>query len=104
MENQNPMEVRRDLESRLIEKAWKDEEFKNELIKNTREVTEKELGIKIPGNIKVTVLEETADEVYLVLPQDPAKVGEMLTDAELDSVSGGDSADAVCSLLMLYGI
>ncbi len=104
MENKNPMEIRKNLESRLIEKAWKDEEFKNELIKNTREVTEKELGIKIPGNIKVTVLEETADEVYLVLPQDPAKTGEMLTDAELDSVSGGGSGDVVCDMLEIWGI
>ncbi len=36
-------------------------------------------------------MEESAEEVYLVLPQDPAKMNEQLTDAELDTLSGGTS-------------
>ncbi len=91
MENKSPMETRKIFESKLIEKAWKDEEFKKELVKNCKEAIEKETGVKIPDNINVTVLEETADEVYLVLPQNPAKSVAELTEAELDSVAGGQS-------------
>ncbi len=33
MEKNNPMEIRKSFESKLIEKAWKDEEYKEELKK-----------------------------------------------------------------------
>ncbi len=89
MENKNPMELRKKIESKLIEKAWKETEFREELINNTREVVERESGIRLPGNIKITVVEESEKEVYLALPLDPAKMGDLLTDEELDALAGG---------------
>ncbi len=85
------MNKRKDLETILIEKAWKDEEFKNELLNNTHAILENELDIRIPLGIKIKVMEESAEEVYLVLRQYPAKMSEQLTDAELDTLSGGTS-------------
>ncbi len=93
MEKQIQMDMRKNLESKLIEKAWKDDMFRKQLVNSTKETIENEAGIKIPERIKITVLEETPEEVYLVLPQEPAKMGQMLTDAELDAVAGGCSVD-----------
>ncbi len=95
MENQNPMELRKKLELKLIERAWKDEEFKKELAGSPGEVIERELGIKLPEGINVKVLEETVQDVYLVLPKNPAKSAELLNDVEHDKVTGGGTN--VCS-------
>ncbi len=103
MENNNPMELRKNLESKLIEKAWKDEEFKASLTSNPEETIKKELNIKIPDGINIKVLEETEEEVYLVLPQDPVKTGQMLSVTELDSVAGGSfgcsTEDTICQYI-----
>ncbi len=90
MDEQNHLNARKNIEARLTEKAWKDEEFKNELLNNTNNTLENELGIRIPQGIKIKVLEESADEVYLILPRAPEyeKAAE-LSDAELDEVAGG---------------
>ncbi len=70
MKNESDIIKRKELESKLIEKAWKDEKFRNDLKINPDELIEKEFGFKIPQN--------------------PAESGGELTDAELDGVAGGD--------------
>ncbi len=90
MEKHNPMELRKKIESKLIEKVWKDEEFKNSLREDAAGTLTKELGFKIPDNIRIKVIEETAEEVYLVIPQNPAESRGELTDSELDGVAGGE--------------
>ncbi len=54
----------------IIEKAWKDENFKQELIKNANEAL-KSVGVDIPEGVKVKAVEETDTLVYLVIPQKP---------------------------------
>lgn len=44
---------RRELEERLIAKAWEDETFKQELISNPKAVIEKEFGTKVPEGVEV---------------------------------------------------
>jgi hypothetical protein len=84
------MELRQQLEQQLIEKALKDESFRKQLIEKPKEVVEIEFGRKIPDSIKLNVLEEDPQTFYLVLPYIPRKDTEMeLTEAELESVSGG---------------
>ncbi|MFN6487494.1 MULTISPECIES: NHLP leader peptide family RiPP precursor [unclassified Nostoc] len=79
---------RREIESQLIAKAWKDETFKQELISNPKAVFARELGQELPENLKVKVLEETADTIYLALPRSP-QVSEELSDEALEAVAGG---------------
>jgi Nitrile hydratase, alpha chain len=82
--------TRREVELQLIEKAWKDDAFRQALLTDPREAVERELGAKLPGGIQVKVLAETPDTCYLVLPANPdrAPTG-ALTDQQLEAVAGG---------------
>jgi hypothetical protein len=83
-------EVRKNFESQIIEKAAADEAFRKALVSNPRTAVENELGIKLPAAINLRVLEESADNFYMVLPQknSAAARGE-LSDLELEAVAGG---------------
>ena len=79
---------RQELEAELIAKAWKDEAFKQELISNPKAVYARAIGQELPKHIKIQVMEETSDTVYLVLPKNP-EVSEELSDEALEAVAGG---------------
>jgi Nitrile hydratase, alpha chain len=89
--------TRRDFELQLIEKAWKDDAFRQALRSDPRGAVEKALGGKLPAGLQVKVVEETADTFYLVLPAklDRAPAGQ-LTDQQLDAVAGGGWTDTGC--------
>jgi hypothetical protein len=89
----NAPDQKRQLEERLIEKAMKDEQFRENLLLNPKSIIEQELGIVIPDQMKIHVLEETVDSLYLVLPAGETPAGsDELTESELESVSGGGLA------------
>lgn len=82
---------RLEIEQALIEKATKDKLFRKELVQNPVETIEKETGIKIPPSVKLTVLEETGGNYYLVIPALPTETSDgELTEEDLKKVSGGD--------------
>jgi hypothetical protein len=84
------MDFRQQFEQRLIEKAMKDESFRKYLIENPDAAIEAETGIKTPETMKIIVLVEDPQTVYLVLPQNTAANDIMeLSDAELEAVAGG---------------
>jgi hypothetical protein len=88
--------TRRDVELQLIEKAWKEDAFRQALRTDPRGAVERALGGKLPGGIQVKVVEETANTFYLVLPANPdrAPAGQ-LSDKQLEAVAGGWS-DSDC--------
>ena len=90
--------TRRDIELQLIEKAWKDEAFRQALRSDPQSAVEKALGSKLPAGVQLKVVEETADTFYLVLPAnlDRAPAGQ-LTDQQLEAVAGGWSGKSDCS-------
>ena len=79
---------RQEFQAQLVIKALKNESFKNELIHNPKEVYERELGQSIPESVSIQVIEETPDNLYLVLPSQP-EVSEQLSDEALEAVAGG---------------
>ena len=84
------MGQRQQLEKQLIEKAFKDESFRKQLVENPGAAIEAETGRKIPETVKIKVLEEDPQTVYLVLPDTLGMSGQNeLTDEELNSVAGG---------------
>ena len=84
------MNQRQQLEQQLIEKAMKDESFRKQLIENPGAAIEAETGMKIPETLKIKVLEESPQTVYIVLPYIPGKDTEIeLTESELEKVAGG---------------
>ena len=66
-----------DFKNKIIEKAWQDADFKKELLEDPKAAIQKASGTLIPANIEITVLEETEDKLYLVIPANP-------TDTEVD--------------------
>jgi hypothetical protein len=80
--------TRHELEAGLIERAAKDEAFRRALVADPRGTLERELGVRMPDGVGLTVIEETPTNRYLVLPAGPAATGE-LSDAELEAAAGG---------------
>jgi len=87
--------TRKEIEEKLIVKAWQDSSFKQELFSNPKSALEKE-GISLPENIEVRVVEESSTAFYLVIPTPPVGTEE-LSEAELESVAGGlTSVNGIC--------
>lgn len=82
-------EKRLALETQIMERALADEGFKERLLKNPHGAIA-ELGVRIPKDVEIQVLEESAKVAYLVLPYD----GEELSDYALDLVAGGCECNA----------
>ena len=91
------MDQRKQLEQQLIEKAMKDETFRKRLIENPGAAIAAETGWKIPETVKIKILEEDSQTVYLVLPNVIGTNGQNeLTDEELNSVAGGGRTMGGC--------
>jgi hypothetical protein len=82
---------RQEMERRLIEKSVQDEAFRQRLIEDPKEALEQELGARLPKELRIMVVEETQDTIYLVLPSTSmaGAEGVELSEQELESVAGG---------------
>jgi len=86
------MTTRFEFERQLIERALEDETFKQELLSNPKAVYARESGEEMPKDLEIEVIHETANKVYLVLPNNPEPTttdeGELSEEA-LEAVAGG---------------
>jgi hypothetical protein len=80
--------TRRDLETALIEKCWKDPDFKKQVISDPKGVLERHTGQKLPAPIKIFIHEEDANTLHFSIPTAPSNLTE-LSDDELERVAGG---------------
>jgi hypothetical protein len=97
-------ENRRDLEIKLITRAWKDEAFARELRSNPKAVVEREMGMKLGDDVEIKVLEETQKTMYLVLPEKPQAPQGELSDEQLAAAAGGIHICAAGSWQNRYSI
>ena len=75
-----------ELKDTLIQKSTKDTAFRKSLLENPVQVIESISQRKLKDTVKVSVVEDSVDEITIVLPPQPS---DELTDDELDNVSGG---------------
>lgn len=59
----------------ILRKAWVDPAYRQTLIENPKEVIAREFAVDLPDGLAVTVLEDTADTIHLILV-DPADLPE----------------------------
>jgi hypothetical protein len=94
---------RAEIDRRLIERSLEDEVFRQQLLADPRAIIERETGTRLPEDLRVVAVEETADTIYLVLPStSPLGEGRDLTDQELEAVTGGEAGStdtfSLCNL------
>jgi hypothetical protein len=77
--------------TRAIERAMKDKSFRTRLLDNPT-LTLKEAGVDVPDGLAIKVVENTANQVYMVLPDSG---DDQLSDIELERVVAG--THNVCS-------
>jgi nitrile hydratase alpha subunit len=81
-------DYRSQMEARVIERAIRDESFRQQLVEDPHTALQQVLGVSLPGSVSIEVLEETPGTMYLVLP--PAEAGSReLSEQEVASVAGG---------------
>ena len=80
--------TRRELETRLVEKAWKDPAFRKDIVKDPKGMLEKHMGQKLPEQVRIFVHEEDANTLHFSIPSPPSNLIE-LSDEDLERVAGG---------------
>jgi hypothetical protein len=83
-----PSLTKRDVETALIEKCWKDPEFKKQVVTDPKGMLERHIGQKLPANLKIFIHEEDANTLHFSLPPAPSNTME-LSDEDLEKVAGG---------------
>ena len=84
---------RAQMERMLVQRSIEDEDFRRRLLEEPKAAVEEELGARLPKEVQIQAVEETADTIYLVLPS-ASPIGESseLSDRQLEAVAGGDVA------------
>jgi hypothetical protein len=81
---------RAEMERRLVQRSLEDDAFRQRLLEDPKAAVEQELGTRLPEDVRVVAVEETAETIYLVLPSSsPLGEGGELSDRELEAVAGG---------------
>jgi hypothetical protein len=78
---------RRDLEDKVVARAWADEQFRGRLKSDPHSAVAEETGITVPEAIEIEVLEETPEKGYLVIPVNRTA----MSDEQLEAASGGQT-------------
>jgi hypothetical protein len=83
---------RTEMEHRIVQRTLDDESFRERLLEDPRGVVERKLEAPLPAEVQVTVVEETPEPIYLVLPHSGSSAGqdpEEVSDQDLEAVAGG---------------
>lgn len=70
---------RQNLENELVEKAMKDDDFRQRLMADPKAALESEWGVSLPAEMKIHVHREKRDELHVVLPSAAGASEELAT-------------------------
>ncbi|BAI74515.1 nitrile hydratase (plasmid) [Azospirillum sp. B510] len=88
---------RRELEAKIVARAWSDDDFKAKFLADPKAMFEEHLGTKLPETLVMTAHEETPDTIHFVIPAKPRIDLDELSDEDLEKVAGG--VDFVTSII-----
>jgi len=77
--------TRRDLETKIVARAFADEGFRARLKEDPRAAVAEETGVTVPESVAIEVLEETPNKAYLVIPSNRM----VISDEDLGVAGGG---------------
>ncbi|WP_316245499.1 NHLP leader peptide family RiPP precursor [Gorillibacterium timonense] len=69
-----PLSTQVALQSQVVQRAWKDPDFRQKLLSDPKAAIQEALGISLPSHLKLKTVEESSDEWVFVLPASPAAV------------------------------
>ncbi len=81
--------TRRDLEAKLVAKAWTDEAFAARFLADPKAMLEEHLGINLPKTATVTAHQEGPDSLHFVIPEKPQVDMDEMSDEDLAKIAGG---------------
>lgn len=76
------------IQEQILERAAKDERFRQEVLTNPRVVLAREYNVYILETVSIRVIKDTSDTLTIALPPKQEAV-QQLSDAELEAVAGG---------------
>ena len=79
---------RSEMEALIVQRAWKDDAFRDEFVADPKATIEKYSGQKLPAELKIVALAEDDKTIHFVIPPKPANADE-LSDEDLEKVAGG---------------
>jgi hypothetical protein len=101
--------TRRELEAKIVAKAWRDPSFKSLLTSSPKAALQHELtsidpSIRLPAGLEVQVHEETPNSYHLVLPRNPRDIslGEVVGD-DLEAIAPQTIAVLVVGVAVVAG-
>ncbi|PLT48004.1 hypothetical protein B8V81_0136 [Paenibacillus pasadenensis] len=71
------------LKVQIIQKAWQDEAFKQQLLADPKTAIKDAFGVELPDDINLTAVAEEDKHFYLVLPPNPEDAASADGDVEL---------------------
>lgn len=90
---------RKDLEAKIIAKAWTDEAFRRKFLADPKAQFEEHLGTRLPETLQISAYQEDADSLHFVIPERPKGDLDELSDEDLEKVAGGLGVVGVTVLL-----
>jgi hypothetical protein len=90
--NQSPEEMTKAF-GQIVAKCWSDDTYRERFRKDPAQVF-RENNVPVPDGATIKVVENTPNEVFLVLPKQPT---EELSDEMLEKVAGGSTAGSASS-------
>lgn len=92
--------TRRQLETALVRKCWKDPAFRREIVADPRGTLEKLTGQKVSEAVNIYIHEEDGNTIHLSIPPAPSNLTE-LSDVDLEKVAGGTDVAFTAAIVSL---